>query len=357
MPHHCRHSWCKARRTEKNGRSLRNLNQPAEQQPHDQTINFLHSARRVIDIEAQAIIELRTRIDADFFNACEHILNCQGRVVVTGMGKSGHIGRKIAATLASTGTPSFFMHAAEANHGDLGMLTEKDVLIAISNSGNTDEIVSLLPVIKRFGIPLISMTANRQSVLGRFATCILDISVQQEACPLGLAPTASTTACLVMGDALAITLLEARGFKAEDFALSHPSGALGKRLILTVNDVMHSGDQLPCVTTNASIQDTLLVMTAKGLGMTCVINTDGTLRGLYTDGDLRRSLLQGINIYTTDINSQLSKPCTTVMTNTLAASALALMEQKRINGLIVIDQDQRPIGALNMQDLLRSKLV
>jgi arabinose-5-phosphate isomerase len=324
------------------------------------TINhthFFNSALRVIDIEATAITDLRTRIDADFFSACELMLNCQGRVVVTGMGKSGHIGRKIAATLASTGTPSFFMHAAEANHGDLGMLTEKDVVIAISNSGNTEEIVSLLPVIKRFNIPLISMTGNRQSALGMAATCMLDVSVQQEACPLGLAPTASTTACLVMGDALAITLLEARGFKAEDFALSHPSGTLGKRLILTVDELMHAGAQLPCVHTTASIQDTLLVMTEKGLGMTCVINSDGTLRGLYTDGDLRRSLLKGIDIYRTDINSQMTQPCTTVLSGTLAASALSLMEQRRINGLIVIDHQQRPIGALNMQDLLRAKLV
>lgn len=319
--------------------------------------NFLQSAQRVIDIESQAVMDLRARINDDFFCACEHILRCQGRVVVTGMGKSGHIGRKIAATLASTGTPSFFMHAAEANHGDLGMLTEQDVVIALSNSGNTDEIVSLIPVIKRLNIPLISLTGNRTSTLGLAATCLLDVSVSQEACPLGLAPTASTTACLVMGDALAITLLEARGFKADDFAWSHPSGALGKRLILTVNDVMHSGEQLPCVSLDASIQDTLLVMTEKGLGMTCVINTDGTLRGLYTDGDLRRSLLKGIDIYQTKINSQLSKPCTTVMSNTLAASALALMEQKRINGLIVVDQHHRPIGALNMQDLLRAKLV
>jgi arabinose-5-phosphate isomerase len=319
--------------------------------------NLLQSAQRVIDIESQAVMNLRTRINDSFFSACKHILQCQGRVVVTGMGKSGHIGRKIAATLASTGTPSFFMHAAEANHGDLGMLTEKDVVIALSNSGNTEEIVSLLPVIKRLNIPLISMTGNRASALGHAATCLLDVSVNQEACPLGLAPTASTTACLVMGDALAITLLEARGFKAEDFALSHPSGTLGKRLILTVNDLMHCGDQLPCVFVNTSIQDTLLVMTEKGLGMTCVINTDGTLRGIYTDGDLRRSLLKGIDIYRTDINSQLSKPCTTVPSDTLAASALAVMEQKRINGLIVIDENQRPIGALNMQDLLRAKLV
>ena len=318
---------------------------------------FLHSAQRVIDIESQAVIDLRARIDSGFFSACDHILKCRGRVVVTGMGKSGHIGRKIAATLASTGTPSFFMHAAEANHGDLGMLTEQDVVIALSNSGNTEEIVSLLPVLKRLSIPLISMTGNRASALGRAATCLLDVSVNQEACPLGLAPTASTTACLVMGDALAITLLEARGFKAEDFALSHPSGALGKRLILTVNDLMHSGEQLPCVAIDTSIQDTLLVMTEKGLGMTCVINKDGTLRGIYTDGDLRRSLLNGIDIYHTDINSQLSKPCTTVQGDTLAASALALMEQKRINGLIVVDRHNRPIGALNMQDLLRAKLV
>lgn len=318
---------------------------------------FLNSARRVIDLEAEAIQALHTRMNADFCHACELILQCQGRVVVTGMGKSGHIGRKIAATLASTGTPSFFMHAAEANHGDLGMLTSKDVLLALSNSGQTEEIVSLLPVIQRLAIPLISLVGNPLSILGKASTCVLNVSVKAEACPLGLAPTASTTACLVMGDAIAIALLEARGFKAEDFALSHPSGMLGKRLLLSVDDLMHKGADLPCVDVSATIQDALLVMTQKGLGFTCVTNIEGQLAGIYTDGDLRRSLLKGVDIYATPIQEYMTVNCATIYQGSLAVNALNLMEVRRINGLVVVDEKLCPLGALNMQDLLRAKLL
>lgn len=274
-----------------------------------------------------------------------------------GMGKSGHIGNKIAATLASTGTPSFFVHPAEASHGDLGMITAQDVVIAISNSGEAHEILSILPVLKRLHIPLISITANGQSSLAQFANISLEIGKSVEACPLGLAPTSSTTATLVLGDALAVALLAARGFTAEDFALSHPGGALGRKLLLRVADLMHSGDNVPIVQEQTLIRDALLEISRKGLGMTAVVNQQGQLTGIYTDGDLRRTLDLEVDIRTSPIVQVMSKNPKTIRQHLLAAEAVALMEEKKINGVIVVDEQHKPIGALNMHDLLKAGVV
>src|SRR5210317_1749687 len=263
----------------------------------DETLKKL--GLEVLRIEASAIEALKSRIDNDFVRACHYMLECEGRVVVIGMGKSGHIGGKIAATLASTGTPAFFMHPAEASHGDLGMITRNDLLLAVSYSGETDEVVTILPLIKRMGAKLISMTGKPNSTLAKAADVHLDVSVSEEACPLNLAPTASTTATLAMGDALAVALLECRGFTAEDFALSHPSGSLGKKLLLRVSDVMHTGDKVPSVNARVSVRDALLEMTDKGLGMTAIVDADRRILGIYTDGDLRRTLDTGADIRTT----------------------------------------------------------
>ncbi|HMY29186.1 MAG TPA: KpsF/GutQ family sugar-phosphate isomerase, partial [Agitococcus sp.] len=296
-------------------------------------------------------------INDNFQQACQLILECKGRVVVMGMGKSGHIGNKIAATLASTGTPSFFVHPAEASHGDLGMITAQDVVIAISNSGEAHEILSILPVLKRLHIPLISITANGQSSLAQFANISLEIGKSVEACPLGLAPTSSTTATLVLGDALAVALLAARGFTAEDFALSHPGGALGRKLLLRVADLMHSGDNVPIVQEQTLIRDALLEISRKGLGMTAVVNQQGQLTGIYTDGDLRRTLDLEVDIRTSPIVQVMSKNPKTIRQHLLAAEAVALMEEKKINGVIVVDEQHKPIGALNMHDLLKAGVV
>jgi arabinose-5-phosphate isomerase len=279
---------------------------------------------------------------------------CTGRIIVIGMGKSGHVGNKIAATLASTGTPAFFVHPGEASHGDLGMITRDDVVMCISNSGETSEVLSIIPVIKRIGAKMISLTGNPDSTMAKLSDVHVCIKVSQEACPLGLAPTASTTATLVMGDAMAVALLETRGFTADDFALSHPGGSLGKRLLLTLNDVMHAGDATPIVSETQSIKDALIEMSAKGLGMTAVIGADEKLAGLFTDGDLRRILEQRIDIHSTAISQVMTRSCTTARPDMLAAEALNIMERKRINGLIVVDQSNTPIGALNMQDLLKA---
>ncbi|HNI63147.1 MAG TPA: KpsF/GutQ family sugar-phosphate isomerase, partial [Agitococcus sp.] len=296
-------------------------------------------------------------INDNFQQACQLILECKGRVVVMGMGKSGHIGNKIAATLASTGTPSFFVHPAEASHGDLGMITAQDVVIAISNSGEAHEILSILPVLKRLHIALISITANGQSSLAQFANISLEIGKSVEACPLGLAPTSSTTATLVLGDALAVALLAARGFTAEDFALSHPGGALGRKLLLRVSDLMHSGDNVPIVQEQTLIRDALLEISRKGLGMTAVVNQQGQLTGIYTDGDLRRTLDLEVDVRTTAIVQVMSKNPKTIRQHLLAAEAVALMEEKKINGVIVVDEQHKPIGALNMHDLLKAGVV
>ncbi|MBG0839209.1 MULTISPECIES: KpsF/GutQ family sugar-phosphate isomerase [Pseudomonadaceae] len=320
----------------------------------NQTRDLIDSAQRTIRLELEAVQELLPRIDADFIKACELILSCKGRVVVVGMGKSGHIGNKIAATLASTGTTSFFVHPAEASHGDMGMITKDDIVLALSNSGSTAEIVTLLPLIKRLGIRLISMTGNPDSPLAKAAEVNLDARVSQEACPLNLAPTSSTTASLVLGDALAIALLEARGFTAEDFAFSHPGGALGRRLLLKVENVMHAGDALPRVRRGTSLRDALLEMTQKGLGMTVVLEEDGRLAGIFTDGDLRRTLDKGIDVRQAMIDEVMTPHGKTARAEMLAAEALKIMEDHKINALVVVDDLDNPVGALNMHDLLRA---
>lgn len=324
---------------------------------NSETAKLIGLAQAVIDTEQEAVCALRQRIDRHFVDACGYILDCKGRTVVLGMGKSGHIGHKIAATLASTGTPSFFVHPGEASHGDLGMITQDDVVIALSNSGETDELISLLPVIKRLNVPLIALTGNPGSTLGAAATVCLDVSVSKEACPLGLAPTASTTASLVMGDALAIALLEARGFNAGDFAQSHPGGALGKRLLLRVNDIMHTDDRIPRVYEHTVVGQALLEMTAKGLGMTAVINGRNEVLGVFTDGDLRRTLDAGFDVHTTTTGEIMTRRYKSITANALAAEALQMMEKHRINALLVLDDNTRLIGVLNMHDLLRAHVV
>jgi arabinose-5-phosphate isomerase len=317
-------------------------------------MNFIARGKRVLEIEKNAIEQLAQYINDDFSNACQLMYDCKGRVIVIGMGKSGHIGNKIAATLASTGTPSFFVHPGEASHGDLGMITKDDVLLMISNSGETAEVINLIPVIKRIGAKIIGMSGKKTSTLAQQSNVHICIAISEEACPLGLAPTASTTATLAMGDAIAVALLEEKGFTADDFALSHPGGSLGKRLLLMLKDIMHQGDALPIVSEVTTIKNALLEMTAKGLGMTAVVSQNNTLQGIFTDGDLRRILEQRIDIHATAISDVMTKQCTTASETMLAAEALNIMETKKINGLIVVDQQQRPIGALNMQDLLKA---
>ncbi|MGE4406872.1 KpsF/GutQ family sugar-phosphate isomerase [Pseudomonas sp.] len=319
-----------------------------------QSSQLIETAQRTIRLEIEAVEQLKARIDERFVRACELILNCKGRVVVVGMGKSGHIGRKIAATLASTGTAAFFVHPAEASHGDMGMITPDDVVLALSNSGTTSEIVTLLPLIKRLGITLVSMTGNPESVLAKAAAVNLDASVAIEACPLNLAPTSSTTASLVLGDALAIALLEARGFTAEDFAFSHPGGALGRRLLLKVEHVMHTGERLPKVPRGTSLRDALLEMTQKGLGMTVIVEADGRLAGIFTDGDLRRALDKGVDVRQTRIDEVMTAHGKTANAEMLAAEALKIMEDHKISALVVVDEQELPVGALNMHDLLRA---
>jgi len=319
--------------------------------------DFITTGQQVIATEQAALETLKPFINQNFQQACQLILDCTSRVVVMGMGKSGHIGNKIAATLASTGTPAFFVHPAEASHGDLGMITPQDVVIAISNSGEAHEILSILPVIKRLHIKLISITANGQSSMAQFADVSLEIGKSEEACPLGLAPTSSTTATLVLGDALAVALLASRGFTAEDFALSHPGGALGRKLLLRVSDLMHSGDTIPVVQESTLIKDALLEISRKGLGMTAVVNAHGQLTGIYTDGDLRRTLDLELNIRTTPMIQVMTKNPKTIRPQLLAAEAVALMEEKKINGVIVVDEHLHPVGALNMHDLLKAGVV
>ncbi len=313
--------------------------------------------RRVLELEAAEIGALVERVDEAFVQACLHLLGCEGRIVVLGMGKSGHIGGKIAATLASTGSPAFFVHPGEASHGDLGMITPKDVVLALSNSGETDEIVTILPLIKRLGVPLISMTGKPESTLAKAATVNIDVGVRQEACPLNLAPTASTTAALAMGDALAVALLEARGFTAEDFARSHPGGRLGRRLLLLVDDLIHSGENLPRVPPDAPLRDALVEMTRKGLGMTVVMSEDDRLLGIFTDGDLRRSLDRDIDLRATRVEDVMTRGPRTIRMGALAAEALQLMESHKINAVVVLDDRERVTGALNMHDLLRAGVV
>ena len=326
--------------------------------PNEQTPNTaLELARRVLTIEAAAVEGLRDRLDDRFTQAVQLILHCQGRVVVSGMGKSGHIGHKIASTLASTGTPAFFVHPGEASHGDLGMITPHDVLIALSNSGESDELLTIVPLLKRRGAKLIAMTGNPNSTLAREADIHLDASVAQEACPHNLAPTASTTAALALGDALAVVLLDARGFSAEDFARTHPGGALGRRLLIHVRDIMHVDAALPKVAADAMLADALLEMTKKGLGMTAVVDEQDNLLGIFTDGDLRRILAKPIDIRTTPINQVMHSKPRNIQQEALAAEAVQLMERYKINGLLVVNQNGKLVGALNMHDLLRAGVV
>ena len=316
-------------------------------------MSFIESAKRTIHLEAEAVAQLSDQLNQDFNKACELCIACDGRVVVTGMGKSGHIACKIAATLASTGTPAFFMHPAEASHGDLGMLTSNDAVLALSKSGRTAELVRLLPLIQRLGTPLISMTGDNTSTLAQAADAHLLVAVNKEACPLNLAPTSSTTATLVVGDALAIALLEAKGFSRKDFAFSHPGGALGRKLLLTVDNIMHSGDALPSISDNATLPTALLEMTAKRLGFTTVLDENKALVGVFSDGDLRRAIEAGHDLRELKIRDVMTMGGSTVSTGTLAAKALRLMEEKRINALVVLEYGL-PIGVLNMHDLLQA---
>lgn len=322
-----------------------------------QTEHVLHLARQVLGIEADAVHTLATRLDAHFVDALHLMLACKGRVVVTGMGKSGHIGGKIASTLASTGTPAFFVHPGEASHGDLGMIAHDDVVLALSNSGESSEIVSIVQLIKRRGAKLIAMTGNPGSTLAREADAHLDASVDKEACPLNLAPTASTTAALALGDALAVALLDARGFSADDFARTHPGGSLGRRLLIHVRDIMHSGDALPVITVDVPLKNALLEMTAKGLGMTAVVDDQNKVAGVFTDGDLRRALERALDLHQSQVRDLMTKNPKTISQDALAVSAVEKMETLKINGLLVVDDDERLVGALNMHDLLRAGVV
>ncbi|GHE22504.1 KpsF/GutQ family sugar-phosphate isomerase [Halomonas urumqiensis] len=315
------------------------------------------SARRTLLLEQQAIAGLAKHLDDAFDHACQLMLQCRGRVVVTGMGKSGHIAGKIAATLASTGTPAFFVHPGEASHGDLGMITPGDVVLALSNSGETAEVTALLPLLKRMGVPLISMTGRPGSTLARHAEAHLDAGVEREACPLDLAPTSSTTAALALGDALAVALLEYRGFTAEDFALSHPGGSLGKRLLLRVGDLMHGGARLPQVPLGSPLRDALLEITRQGLGFTCVVDEQGLLAGVYTDGDLRRTLDHHSDLRDLKVDDVMTRQGKRAHPEMLAAEAVKLMEDHRISALAVVDDQGRPVGALHMHDLLASGVI
>ncbi|MDX1491194.1 MAG: KpsF/GutQ family sugar-phosphate isomerase [Pseudohongiellaceae bacterium] len=318
---------------------------------------YIDSALRTIDIEYKAIQQLRDRIDESFVEACETLLSCKGRIIVTGMGKSGHIARKIAATLSSTGSPSFFVHPAEASHGDLGMITESDVVLALSYSGTTSEIAAILSVLTRKGTPLIAMTGNAESLLAEAANIHIDVSVAEEACPLGQAPTSSTTAALVMGDAIAMALLEAKGFTQEDFAFSHPGGRLGRRLILKVQDIMHSGAAIPKVGSDTQLSAALIEMSSKGLGMTTVIDDTGKLCGVFTDGDLRRTLDSGLDVHNTPISKVMSTQNKKIRQSALATEAVHLMQEKSVYTLLVVDDDDELSGVIRMHDLLQANVV
>ena len=320
-------------------------------------MNFCKLGLAVIETEAQAIFSLASRLDENFDKACELLLRCPGHIIVTGMGKSGHIANKLAATLSSTGTPAFFMHPGEASHGDLGMVTHKNVLIAISYSGNTNEIITLLPILKRLEVPIIAMTGNPTSPLALNADVHLDIHIDQEACPLGLAPTTSTTVSLILGDALAIALLQARGFSELDFALSHPGGTLGKRLLLLVDELCHQGHELPLVGEHVTVREALVEITQKKLGMTTVVDAKGMLSGVYTDGDIRRTLTQSLDINTTPIKDVMTQQCRTIQKGLLAVEALNLMQKHKITSLVVIDDANRPVAVLHMHDLLRAGVI
>ena len=325
--------------------------------PAQSSTSYSASARRTISMEAAAVAALEERIGTEFVQACELLLQVRGRIIVTGMGKSGHIARKIAATLASTGSPAFFVHPGEASHGDMGMITADDAVIALSNSGAVPEILTLLPLLKRLGVPLISMTGDEQSPLGQSSDVHLNTGVETEACPLDLAPTSSTTTALVMGDALAIALLEARGFTADDFAFSHPGGTLGRQLLLKVQDLMKSGDEIPVVVEQIKLSDALLVINQKGMGMTTVIGEDGKLAGVFTDGDLRRTLDARVDINETTIGELMSAGAKTVDAEMLAAEAMRIMEENEISTLVVLNDSGDLTGVLHLKDLLHAGIV
>ncbi|MBQ3855020.1 MAG: KpsF/GutQ family sugar-phosphate isomerase [Anaerovibrio sp.] len=318
------------------------------------------SAIQTLRIEADSVIKLIDHVDDEFEKVVQCILDCHARVIITGMGKSGHVGRKIAASLASTGTPAFFMHPAEAFHGDLGMVTADDVVIAISNSGESAEVVNILPVIKRIGAKIVAMSGRRESSLGRNADYFVDVSVEREACPLGLAPTASTTATLAMGDAITVALLEARNFTKQDFALFHPGGSLGRKLLLTVENVMHSGEDNPIIHYSATAEEALFMMTDKGLGATSVVDDDGNFIGLVTDGDIRRGLAKGSQFLDESVDKLMTRNPQTIAKEQLAASALSIMEKHKprpITVLPVVDTDNKPVGIVHLTDLLRQGVV
>jgi len=317
----------------------------------------LDLAREVLNIEAAAIQALATRIDKDFLRALDVILRCEGRVIVSGMGKSGHIARKIAATMSSTGTPAYFVHPGEASHGDLGMITSKDVIIALSYSGESQELMTIVPVIKRQGAKLVSMTGNPASSLAEAADVHLNAAVDKEACPMGLAPTASTTAALALGDALAVALLDAKGFGAEDFARSHPGGNLGRRLLTHVRDIMRSGERLPMVSETAMLSDAILEISKKGVGMTAIVDAMQRVLGIYTDGDLRRTLEKRLDFSTTPVRSVMSANPHCIAPDALAAEAVQMMEQYNISQMLVVDEQHKLVGALNMHDLLHAKVI
>ena len=317
----------------------------------------LELGRQTLSIEAAAVAALQGRLNGEFARAVELILNCHGRLIVSGMGKSGHVARKIASTLASTGTPAFFVHPGEASHGDLGMITRNDVVIALSNSGESPELLTIVPLVKRIGAKLIALTGNAKSTLAHEADVHLDASVAQEACPLGLAPTASTTAALALGDALAVALLDARGFGKEDFARSHPGGALGRRLLVHVADVMHREEKLPKVSAGATVSEALLEMTRTGLGMTAIVDEEDRVLGLFTDGDLRRALDKNIDVHATLVAEVMTRNPRTITADRLAAEAVQIMDQHKINGLLVVDAERQLVGAFNMHDLLRAGVV
>lgn len=313
--------------------------------------------RAVLEVEARALNHLKTRIDSNFVDAANVMLACTGRVVVLGMGKSGHIGNKVAATLASTGTPAFFVHAAEASHGDMGMITSQDVALAFSNSGETEELTVLIPLLKRLGAPLVALTGKPESTLARAADVHIHVEVHEEACPLGLAPTSSTTAALAMGDALAIALLQKRGFTEGDFARAHPGGSLGRRLLLKIDDLMHSGEAMPCVSASAKITDALVEMTRSGLGLTAVTDDNNKVLGVFTDGDLRRVIEARHDIHSASLQSVMTAKCKTIERDKLAAEALRIMQEHKINGLPVVNAQHQLVGVVNMHDLLRARVV
>ncbi len=333
------------------------LEERATEHPQVDVPRLLELAKAVLAIEAQSIQDLIPRVDAEFVAAARHILACRGRIVVLGMGKSGHIAHKIAATLASTGTPAFFVHPGEASHGDMGMITRNDVVLALSNSGETDELVVLIPLLKRLAVPLLAMTGNPHSTLAESATVHIHIAVAQEACPLGLAPTSSTTAALAMGDALAIALLETRGFTQEDFARSHPGGSLGRRLLLKVRDLMHTGSGIPMVPPTTRLVDALLEMTRKGLGLTAVVGPDQRVLGIFTDGDLRRAIDRGLDVRSLRVAEVMTVDCQTINPDLLAAEALGVMQERKINALLVVDEQCVLCGAINMHDLLKARVL